>query len=112
MLDAVILAGGRGSRLGDLATHLPKPLWIAHGDPPESLLHRLIRQLNETHMERISVTCGYLGGLIAEQVLSRYPFCEIINQTDEDKTPADGILSLEGRLENDLLVVHGDHYFS
>jgi NDP-sugar pyrophosphorylase family protein len=60
-LHAVIMAGGRGSRLAPYTMVLPKPL-MPLGDRP--ILDVLLRQLVRAGVEHISISVGHLGGLI------------------------------------------------
>lgn len=55
VLDAVILAGGRGERLGDLTKNTPKPLLIAAGEP--FISHLLVR-LGRAGLKRVGVLTG------------------------------------------------------
>ena len=58
---AMILAGGKGSRLRPLTVTIPKPL-VPIGDVP--ILEVLIRQLARQGFERITLSVGHLAGLI------------------------------------------------
>jgi NDP-mannose synthase len=60
-MRAVILAGGKGTRLRPYTTVLPKPL-VPVADRP--ILELVIRQLARHGFERIDLSVGHLGGLI------------------------------------------------
>ena len=60
-MRAVILAGGKGSRLLPFTLAIPKPL-VPIGDLP--ILEILIRQLAGQGFERVTISVGYLAGLI------------------------------------------------
>ena len=66
MSRAVILAGGRGTRLRPYTAVLPKPL-LPIGDRP--VLDIVIRQLSASGFKRVTVATGYMAELI-EAVLS------------------------------------------
>jgi len=55
--QAVILAGGRGSRLSPLTDQLPKPMIEFHGKP---FMEYLIEMLREQGFQRILLLLGYL----------------------------------------------------
>jgi NDP-sugar pyrophosphorylase family protein len=60
-MKAVILAGGKGTRLAPYTTVLPKPL-IPVGDMP--ILEIIIRQLKSHGITEIILCVGYLGALL------------------------------------------------
>jgi len=60
-MRAVILAGGKGTRLRPYTTVLPKPL-VPIADRP--ILELVIRQLAANGFTRIDLSVGHLGGLI------------------------------------------------
>ena len=60
-MKAVILAGGKGTRLAPYTTILPKPL-MPIGDMP--ILEILLRQLKRSGIDEVIMTVGYLAHLI------------------------------------------------
>jgi NDP-sugar pyrophosphorylase family protein len=60
-----ILAGGYGTRLGDLVTEVPKPLLEVAGEP--FLIHQL-RLLRSQGAVRIVLSVGYLGEQIERRI--------------------------------------------
>jgi len=60
-MRAVILAGGRGTRLAPYTTVFPKPL-VPIGEYP--ILEIILRQLVAQGVERVTLTVGYLSELI------------------------------------------------
>lgn len=63
--DAILLVAGTGSRLKPLTDTRPKCLLEVGG---ESLLIRLLRQLQELGVERVVLATGYLDHTLAEAV--------------------------------------------
>jgi len=106
-MRAIILAGGRGSRLKPFTIAIPKPL-VPIGDMP--VLEILIRQFKAQGFDRITLSVGYLSTLIEA-------FCgdgarwgiplDYVRETEPLGTA--GFLSLVDDLTDDrLLVVNGD----
>ncbi|MBF0160473.1 MAG: HAD-IIIA family hydrolase [Magnetococcales bacterium] len=63
--QAVILAGGRGTRLAPLTDHCPKPMIPFHGRP---FLEYLIELLRTRGFDRILLLLGYLS----DQIISHF----------------------------------------
>ncbi|HEX2222478.1 MAG TPA: nucleotidyltransferase family protein [Candidatus Limnocylindria bacterium] len=61
-LHAVVLAGGKGTRLRPYTTALPKPL-VPIGDE-HSILEIVLRQLGGCGFRRVTLAIGHLGSLI------------------------------------------------
>lgn len=62
---ALVMAGGRGSRLSPLTDATPKPLLPIDGTP---LLHRILRQLSDAGIEQCWISLLYLGDQIEESI--------------------------------------------
>ena len=78
-MKAIILAAGRGARLGAVAAGRPKCLLQFHG---RSLLQRHVQNLNELGAERIIIVTGYRNEQISAalaQIESRAPVQTIVN---------------------------------
>jgi NDP-sugar pyrophosphorylase family protein len=60
-VKAVIVAGGKGTRLKPYTTVFPKPL-MPIGDKP--ILEIIVRQLKSQNIKDIIILVGYLGELI------------------------------------------------
>lgn len=60
-MNAIILAGGRGSRLGELTESRPKPLIEVAGKP---ILEHLLQNASEAGITNFRITLGYRGDMI------------------------------------------------
>ncbi|ARY91187.1 MULTISPECIES: aminotransferase class I/II-fold pyridoxal phosphate-dependent enzyme [Lacticaseibacillus] len=63
-MQAVILAAGKGSRFKQATEHMPKCMLSFNG---ETLIARMLRQLNRLNLKRIIIVAGY-----KEEVLTSY----------------------------------------
>lgn len=107
-MDAVLLAGGKGTRLAPYNTNFPKPL-VPLGDKP--IIDLIIRQLDHFGFNRIVLSLGYLGELI--QAYLKVADLNLKNARLEivrEKSPMGtvGSLSLVSGLDKPFLVVNGD----
>lgn len=106
MLQAVVMAGGRGERLQPLTARRPKPLVPFFGQP---LLGYLLAHLARLGVDEIFVTAGYLGRQIAafaEGAAVGVPvYCTL---EDRPRGTAGAVLDLLPRLRQRFLVVSGD----
>jgi NDP-sugar pyrophosphorylase family protein len=104
-----ILAGGRGSRLGERVRHTPKPLLEVAGEP--FLMHQM-RTLAAHGVERVVLCVGYLGERI-ERSLNAEQFGIKISYSF-DGPGGDGTLGAirraRGLLGRRFLVLYGDTY--
>lgn len=66
--NAVILAGGAGSRMMPLTDYVPKPLIKVNGIP---LLNYVINFLNDNNIEDITVTYGYKSEIVVSYAHSK-----------------------------------------
>lgn len=106
-MRAVILAGGRGSRLAPYTAVIPKPL-VPIGEIP--ILELLIRQLKAQEFERITLSVGYLSSLIEAYCGdgSRWGI-ELDYVREAEPLGTAGFLGLLEDLADDrLIVVNGD----
>lgn len=105
-LQAVIMAGGFGTRLRPLTEDLPKPM-LPVGDRP--LMELIIEQLRQTGIRRVSITTHYLTDKIEEHFGDGHDFGVEINYvTEERPLGTAGALSLMDVPEEPLLVINGD----
>ncbi|MEO9119804.1 MAG: sugar phosphate nucleotidyltransferase [Solirubrobacteraceae bacterium] len=103
---AVILAGGRGSRLAPYTTVIPKPL-MPIGD--RAILDVIVRQLREKGFDELTLAVGYLAHLIKAVFGDGSAFGVKIDYHDE-KTPLGtaGALATIDSLEEPFLAMNGD----
>jgi len=68
---AVILAAGRGSRLGSFTDAIPKPLMTLGASGGPTLIGRQLDQLEARGVQRVTVVVGYLGDVLRAQLAAR-----------------------------------------
>jgi D-glycero-D-manno-heptose 1,7-bisphosphate phosphatase len=111
--QAVILAGGRGSRLGRLADETPKPL-LACGDRP--FLAWLIRELSRFGVEEVLLLTGYLGDMVEAAlpgIIAGLPRAVELRCRREAAPAGTGgtLRQAAGELDSRFLLCNGDSWF-
>jgi NDP-mannose synthase len=106
-MQAVLLAGGFGTRLAPYTTILPKPL-MPVGEMP--ILEIIIRQLRKAGFEQIEIASGYLSGLIEAYFSdgARWGVQIRYHREHERLGTAGPIAFLERVLEATFLFMNGD----
>jgi NDP-sugar pyrophosphorylase family protein len=107
-LKAVILAGGKGTRLHPFSVSFPKPL-MPLGERP--VLEVLLRRLTRFGVRDICLTLGHLGELVRAYFDHRRKLLERINLRyvqEETPTGTAGSLASVENLDSTFLVMNGD----
>ena len=109
MPRAVILAGGKGTRLRPFSITFPKPM-VPVGDMP--ILEILLRQLCASGITDVTLTLGHLAELIrafiTQQSEGVFSKLKISYVTETQPTGTAGSLSLVPGLTDTFLVANGD----
>ena len=117
-MKAVIMAGGRGTRIAALAGDLPKPMLPIDGRP---VLERELGSLREQGVTDVLITVGHLAPAIMEYFgdgsgcspQTGQPFGVHIEYFVE-KEPlgnAGALFRIRDRLDEDFLLLNGDVMF-
>jgi len=103
---AVILAGGKGTRLKPYTISLPKPL-VPVGDMP--ILEIIIRQLTKSGFDHITITINHMADIIRAYCGDGSKWGIKIDYSLEDKPLSTmGPLKLIKDLPDNFLVMNGD----
>src|SRR6516225_3680375 len=107
-MRAVILAGGRGTRLAPYTTVIPKPL-LPVGNMP--ILEIVVRQLAHAGIDHLTLSLGYMSEyfqvfLAHHKLLKRLMRIDFVEE--EKPTGTAGSLSSVPGLDSTFLVMNGD----
>ena len=108
-VDAVILAGGLGTRLRSVVSDRPKALAVIHGRP---FLGYLFDQLTSAGISRVVLCLGFGSRQIRESFGESYRGLRIIHSEESTPLGTGGALRLAlSKLQSDpVLVMNGDSY--
>lgn len=105
----VIVAGGRGTRLGELAREIPKPMLPIGGRP---LLQRQIDSFREAGIGRVVILAGHLASVIEQQARAwSDEHCRIEVVVEREALGSGGCLQLVPQAHGPLVVAFGDVAF-
>jgi D-glycero-alpha-D-manno-heptose 1-phosphate guanylyltransferase len=110
MMEAIVLAGGRGTRLGALTGQLPKPMVPVAGRP---FLAFVLDHLVGQGVTRIILSVGYLHEAIESHFGARYRDVALVYVVEVQALGTGGgtRLALEQAREQLVFVVNGDTLF-
>ncbi len=108
--QAVILAGGRGTRMRPLTDDRPKPMIEIAGRP---FLAYIVERLAEQGIERIEMLLGYLPDVIRDYFGDGKQFGVAIDYvvSDPDDLTARRVQLVERRLDPLFLLLYCDNYW-
>ena len=110
-MNALILAAGLGTRLGDITSKIPKPMIEVNG---KSVLEEIILKLLNAGIEKIIINTHYQHNVI-EKFISNSNFRNVVKISHEIKIlgTAQSVVNNIAELgSEDFMVLHGDNYFS
>jgi len=108
-MKAVIMAGGKGTRLAPLTDHSPKPLMPIIDKP---ILRYIIELLKKHGITDISVTLGYMANKITEAFGDGRDLGVTLHYIVEREPlgTAGGVKGAAAGFQEDFLVISGDAY--
>jgi len=105
-VQAVVMAGGKGTRLRPLTEEVPKPM-LHVGERP--LLELIIEQLRDAGIQHVNIATHYKPEKITEHFGDGRDFGVSLNYVNEDRPLGTaGALSLIKASQEPLLVINGD----
>jgi D-glycero-alpha-D-manno-heptose 1-phosphate guanylyltransferase len=109
-MEAIILAGGLGTRLQSVVNDLPKCLAPVAGRP---FLFYVIQHLLMQKVQRIIFSLGYKHEFISDFITAEFPNLNYEICIEEELLGTGGAIqfALQKSIENDVIVVNGDTLF-
>jgi len=107
--EAVVLAGGRGTRLTSVVSDRPKVLADVNGRP---FLAYLLDLLRDAGVRRVVLSVGYMADMVQHRIGPRHGSMEIVFSREEQPLGTGGGVRLAvGCVQSDpVLVLNGDSY--
>lgn len=110
-MQAIILAGGFGTRLQSVVKDLPKPLALVSNKP---FLYWLIRYLQEQGVTKFIFSLGYLHKQVEYFLSNEFATLTYTTIIEEEPLGTGGAIRfcLSEVTEEDVLIINGDSFFN
>lgn len=110
-MEAIVLAGGFGTRLQSMVSDVPKPMAPILGKP---FLEYLFKYLEENKITRVILAVGYKAEIIKNYFGSKYHDMELIYSYEDSPLGTGGCIkkALELAKEEYVYIINGDTYFN
>lgn len=110
-MKAVIMAGGKGTRLSSVLSDIPKPMVSFAGKP---LLEYQVENLKDSGITDIIMVIGYLGNVIKSYFGNGEGFGVHIDYFEETSPlgTAGGLYYLKDKLNEDFILLFGDLFIN
>lgn len=111
-MKCIILNSGMGTRLGNLTKNNPKSL--VELSENETILSKSIKTLNKFKIDEFIITTGYLDDVLKKYIENNFPNLNFtyIHNPVYDKTNYIKSIDLIPKINEDILLLHGDLVFS
>lgn len=110
-MDAIILAGGFGTRLKGVVDDIPKPMADINGFP---LLKYLLDYLIEFNVKKVVLAVGYKYTVIVDYFKNKYKTMDIVYSIEDEPLGTGGAIKKAFSYINskDAIVLNGDSFFN
>jgi len=109
-VEAIILAGGLGTRLRSVVSDVPKPMALINNKP---FLEYILEFLNNQNIKKIVLSVGYKWEIINNYFGNKYKNIELIYNVEKKQLGTGGAIkdSLKYVNGNEVYVLNGDTFF-
>lgn len=110
-MEAVVLAGGLGTRLQSVVNDVPKPM-APIGEKP--FLEYILQYLQKNGVSRVILSVGYKWEVIKNYFGNKFENIELVYSVEDEPLGTGGALKKAFELveENKVYIVNGDTFFN
>lgn len=110
-MEAIILAGGFGTRLAHIVSDVPKPMALVYNKP---FLEYVLKYLIDNGISKIVIAVGYKQEVIKKYFGEKYGSCEIKYSSEDKPLFTGGAIkkALDICESEDVVVLNGDTFFN
>lgn len=109
-MEAIVLAGGLGTRLRSVVADLPKPMAPINDKP---FLEYILKYLKKNGVNRVILSVGYKWETIKEHFGDRYEDMELIYSVEDEPLGTGGAIkkAMENIKNENVFIINGDTFF-
>ncbi|WP_345972451.1 D-glycero-D-manno-heptose 1-phosphate guanosyltransferase [Sulfurimonas diazotrophicus] len=109
-MEAIVLAGGLGTRLRSVVSELPKPMAPVGGKP---FLEYIFQYLKKNGIERIVLSVGYKWESIRDYFGEEYEGMALIYSVEDEPLGTGGAIkkAFESVKSENVFIINGDTFF-
>lgn len=109
-MEAIVLAGGLGTRLQSVITDIPKPMAPISGKP---FLYFILKWLEKNAIGRVILSVGYKWETIKTEFGDQFNTMELIYSVEDTPLGTGGAIALamEKLMSNQFFIINGDTFF-
>jgi len=109
-MEAIVLAGGLGTRLRSVVSDLPKPM-APIGDKP--FLEYILKYLQKNGITRVILSVGYKWETIKEYFGDKFETIELIYSVEDEPLGTGGAIkkAMDQVENNQVYIINGDTFF-
>lgn len=109
-MEAIVLAGGLGTRLREVVKEVPKPMAPINNTP---FLKYILDYLNTYNIKKVVLAVGYKWEIIRDYFGTQYKGMTLEYSVEEEQLGTGGAIkqALTRCVESDVFVINGDTYF-
>jgi D-glycero-alpha-D-manno-heptose 1-phosphate guanylyltransferase len=110
MREAIILAGGMGTRLRQIVSNVPKPMAPIGGKP---FLHHILKWLSKYDLKKVIISAGYKSDFIVKYFGDSFEGISIVYALEEKPLGTGGAVKFAlGKIAGvGSLILNGDTWF-
>jgi D-glycero-alpha-D-manno-heptose 1-phosphate guanylyltransferase len=107
--EAIILAGGKGTRLSTVVRNLPKPLAPIAGQP---FLNYLLKQLGRQEIKKVYLSVGYLWEMVRKTYGDHFENIDLVYVVESNPLGTGGAVreALHQTNGSNIFVLNGDTF--
>jgi len=109
-MEAIVLAGGFGTRLSHIVSDVPKPMAQVNNEP---FLKHIFKFLRRNKINKVVLATGYKSEAIEEYFKVNYHGIEIIYSIEDEPLGTGGAIkkAMDYCKDEDIFIINGDTYF-